>query len=1160
MKNLSNLMTWCLVALMAYSCTTDTTQDVFEQISADGTISVEASFEELDARTSLTDEGDNNYIIWDESDSITAIADDGTITECKISAIYDNRAVFRVPANTIYAVYPHQSTTSYSTATGEITYALPSTKSLSGDNTVFVKGENPMVAHLVDGALKFRNLCGFIQLQFTGSTEVTGITLSNTASNGDALQGAYQVDVTNANAPVLKATMLNATMNKLVGTTEGNVELNTTTPTSFYFAVPPRTYSKLKVVVKTTDGNYAIQGSNSVTVSRSRIKPINPINLDELTPTTDALDPITSGTYAGKVRLVLGSRGSGVSVWAKNDKVLVNGAEYSVILENEEPVLYVEPADSREYKVAYPTTTYDTENGTFTIPFTQFYSSTGMLYYPVIGFANEDATVDFTTECVLAKATVYGATTVKLQSVRLINKATKAIAGIYTPTKISNLGSSEVCDTGVTINLNNNTALRPSPTGRVLYFVIPKGSYTSGMTLRVSDNTYKYQEFTISGFTANTGGTIVDLGTFTYSPDANILYANHFDNMTWGGDIVGKKAGLGLGSTTTDAAPVASKGTELALQRKAYNAEGTAIYDRSNYNSFADNFVQAKNATTLKVSTSYLTNRGIDNWWCLFFGTEFNGYIGGGSADKQNRGMLSFPRLTAIDGAPAAVEVSFDFAMLSDADTDLILRVHEAIMSSMEIDGTAVNINGKTSTIRSCGDGGHVEHPYVYLTRARFADNKWHSVKMVLPVVSSYSQINFRPKTTTNSNNHYFIDNVVIRKIDYAYNDIVYVEPTTELGATTDDISKMRLAMGVTGGALNATSTSLQTVYKSFKSFGSVYISPSFGSVDQNDPESFDDAGWLAIAQNSKTVYDAAGVKVWCMHLPYGHQHLTTGYFDICSTTETTRKKAVALLKRIITAAAPIEAKYLLVHCNQFLKYPLTTTGINNQINAMAKSLYELQLHAEATGKSSIVVENMSWGVGSKASELASAVDKANAMTTSGKLTRQVKVAMDTGHATAAMMYANRKSNVTDVDIAAWVKTIGTRLGATHIQGNRGANTSVSSYSYSVIYDDHIYPYTEGDAATYPDGYDNSGATQVAKNGTTYYDINARNNVWGRFYQTVLKDCRYRGVFDYEASRLDLPTVKDDLGFYFRRGINPKTAAYTVYNLDYLIYDAYRKL
>ena len=1163
MKKLTHLITLCMVALLAYNCATDNTQDLLEEIN--GEISVEAYFEDLDSRTSLTDDGDGGSIVWDADDSITAIATDGTTTECKIVAMYDGHVVFRVPANTIYAVYPHLNSTSYTPSTGIITYALSSTKSLNGDDKVFVKGENPMVAKMSNNSLKFRNLCGYIQLQFTGSASVTGITLSNAANDGDALIGEYQVDMTNAESPVLNSSTLNAAMNKIAGSTNGEIALNTTTPTSFYFAVPPRTYSALKVIVKTTSGNYTITSNNSVTVNRSKIKPINTINLDNLTPTSDALDPIASGTYAGKVKLILGSRGSDVMAWSKNEKVLVNDAEYSIVVENETPIVYVNPIESREYKVVYPATIYDKTNGTFTIPFTQFYSSSGITYYPVVGFADESANVAFTTECILAKFTLKGTTSQKLRGIRLINKGTNAIAGIYTPSKIDNLSSSAVCDNGVTINCTNTTA--PNSNGRAFYFVIPKGSYTSGMTVRVSDATFKYQEFSIAGFTANTGGKIVDLGTYTYSPNANILYANHFDNMTWGGDIIGGKAGLGLGSTTTDFAPADSKGTELALQRKDANTPGTSTYDTNNYNCFTNSFVQAANATSLAVNVNYLKNRGIDNWWCLYYGAEYNGYIGGSPTDHSNRGILSFPLLTAIDGRSAAVELSFDFAMQSNAGSNVILRLHECVVESLTIDGKSVDVDYKTSTIRAfgstgSGEGGTLDHPYFYLTPKRFGDNKWHTVKIRLAVASSGSQFNFYPSVVRDVNNSFFIDNVVITKQAYKYEDAVYVEPTTELGSESDDISKMRLQVGSTGGALGVNANYIDALYKPSKNYGHTYISPGFGSVDQNDPEAFDDAHWLAVATNSKRVYDAAGVKVWCMHLPYGYQSVTSGYFDIASRTEDTRKKAVALLKRIVTAAAPLEAKYLLVHCNQYLKYPTGTLAslyLNAEITAMAKSLYELQLHAEATGVSTIVVENMSWGVGSKASELVSAVDKANAMTTSGALKRKVRIAMDTGHATASMMYANKSSNVTSKNIVEWVKTVGTRLGTTHIQGNRGANTSVASYSYSVIYDDHIYPGVEGTRASYPDGYVNDGTVQLT-GGTEHYDINARNNLWGEFYKAVLKDCRYRGVFDYESSRMDVPTVKDDAGLYFKRGVHPKTLSYSIYNFDYYIYDAYRKL
>ena len=1163
MKQLSHLMFLCLIALGINSCAIDNTQDLFEGIGNEE-ISVEAYFEGIGSRTSLVDDGDGGYIVWDTDDSITAIAADGTATECKITSTYDSHAVFNVPANTVYAVYPHLSSTSYSPSTDLINYALTSTKSLSGDDKVFVKGENAMVAKMENKALKFRNLCGYIQLQFTGSMSVTGITLCNSANDSDALIGEYQIDMTNPASPVLKSTTLNAAMNKIVGNPAGEITLNTTTPTSFYFAVPPRTYSALKIIVKTANGNYAITSNNDITVNRSKIKPINNINLDELTPTADALDPIASGTNAGKVKLLLGSRGSDILAWSKGEKILVNDTEYSIVLENEIPTIYVNPAENREYKVVYPATIYDKTNNTFTIPFTQFYSGSGITYYPVIGFADESANVAFTTECVLAKFTLKGTTSQKLRSVRLINNGSNAIAGIYTPSKIDNLSSSAVCDNGVTINCTNTTT--PNSNGRAFYFVIPKGSYTKGMTVRVSDATFKYQEFNIAGFTATTGGKIVDLGTYEYSPNANILYANHFDNMTWGGDIIGGKAGLGLGTSTTDLAPATSKGTELALQRKDANTPGTSVYDESNYNSFGNSFVQAANASSLLVDVSYLKNRGIDTWWCLYNGVEYNGYIGGGRSDFNNRSVISLPYFTALDGSSAAIEVSFDFAMQSNAGSDIIIRLNETVVDSFKIDGVAMDVNSKTSTIRAFGgEGGHIDHPYFYLSKKRFGDNKWHNVKIRAAVASSGSQINFFPLVVRDVNNHFFIDNVVVTKQSYNYEDAVYVEPTTELGSENDDISKMHLQVGSTGGALGVNATYIDNLYKHSKRFGHTYISPSFGSVDQNDPESFDDAHWLAVATNSKKVYDAAGVKVWCMHLPYGYQSKSSGYFDIASRTESTRKKAVALLKRIVAAAAPLEAKYLLVHCNQFLKY---TSGniiysesyyINKEIEAMAKSLYELQLYAEETGVSTIVVENMSWGVGSKASELASAVDKANAMTTSGALKRKIRIAMDTGHATAAMMYANRNGKVTDANIVEWVKTVGTRLGATHIQGNRGANTSVSSYSYSVIYDDHIFPGIEGTRASYPDDYNNDGTVQVT-GGSEHYDINARNNLWGEFYKAVLKDCRYRGVFDYESSRMDIPTAQDEIGMYYKRGVQPKTMAFCIYNFDYYIYDAYRKL
>ena len=880
----------------------------------------------------------------------------------------------------------------------------------------------------------------------------------------------------------------------------------------------------------------------------------------------DPFAPIEEGDYEGMVMLKLSNHGiNELTYWDSNDAFVVNNRIYYANFTDEgEAVVYVQPDSNNNYSVIYPSKLYDRLGRKFTLPFAQFYhaQNNGGAYLPAKGVANEQGVIEFSTDCFVAKVTIVGSAT--LRSIRLINKGEEALSGIFSANKIESLNNEDaVNNIGVTLNCYERGEATLSTAGTSFYLALPKGNFTQGMTLRVSDTNNRFQEYNINPFQSE-GGKVVELGTFTYQPDPSILYANHFDNMTWGGDIVGEKRGLGIGDTTFDTAPADSNGSEMALQIKEPSTSGTVLFDKSNYNYGSISYIQAKDASTIAVSKEYLENRGITDWWCLFYGSEYNGYIGGGDNEITNRGILVLPHLSKEDiGYSGRVEVSFDLAMLKDAGCNMRLRLTESILEKMTIDGEEIDVQQKSSKHLSLGgSNGSGTHPYFIIDKEYFGDNKWHKVTMRLGAISPGSHIPFYPIEVRDCNNRYFVDNVVVRKINYNYNDVVHVAPTTELGAVGEDISKMRLQVGTTGGALGVTATQLDNLYLYSKAYGQTYISPGFGSVDQKNPEAFDDAHWLAIAKNSKKVYDAAGVKVWCMHLPYGYQGTGTygDYFNICSPDEEKRQTAVALLKRIVTAASPLQAKWLLVHCNQHLLYPDTQEGIQAEINAMAKSLYELQLHAESKGVSSIVVENMSWGVGSKASELVAAVDMANAMTTNGALKREVRIAMDTGHATAAMSFANRNGKVTDANIVEWAKTMGPRLGATHIHGNRGADTSKATYSYSVIHDDHMFPTVEGYKAAYPSSYVNDGSSTCAAGKTYYYDINARNGIWGEFYKTLLKDCRYRGVFDYESSGLPVKTVQDIEGMYYKRNICPKSLARINYNFDYYIYDEFRKL
>lgn len=282
-----------LFALLFASCTTDTTSDIIAG-GKGKTIIIEASFE--GARTSLTDNGNGGEVAWGADDSISAITTSGKVSECKMLNCHNGIATFEVPEDIKYAVYPHSAATSYNTTSGLITFTLASEKSLSGTAEVFTDGENPMVGvyNIGEGVI-FRHLCGYIELNLKGSQKVYNITIRNAADNGDALIGAYNIDLSSPASPVLKSATLPATSNSIQGVVD-EAQLSTSKATPFYFVVPPRTYGNLEFVVRTSAGFYTLTSNNDIVVNRAKIRPIEAINLDTLTPEAATLEG--SGTSA----------------------------------------------------------------------------------------------------------------------------------------------------------------------------------------------------------------------------------------------------------------------------------------------------------------------------------------------------------------------------------------------------------------------------------------------------------------------------------------------------------------------------------------------------------------------------------------------------------------------------------------------------------------------------------------------------------------------------------------------------------------------------------------------------------------------------------------------------------------------------------------------
>uniref|UniRef100_UPI004055F572 GLUG motif-containing protein n=1 Tax=Alistipes sp. TaxID=1872444 RepID=UPI004055F572 len=294
MKNIYYYLILALsAAMLAIGCTEDLTTDESvglvngsdkEFMTVTAALEFDAPAEGEKSRATLVDDG-NGKVVWSEGDTIGAVSSDGTITECAAVSIDGSSAMFSVPTDTKYAIYPYNASQSFNVDTKKLSHSLVSTVTLDGSKRVFDDEQNTMVAHLSGDTLPFKHLCGYIEVKLTGSQVVKHIALRSNTKSWDALSGLGTLDISNPDEP--KITMgktSTSTFNWVYAACE-DVQLSDEA-TSFYFIVPPRTYENLTICVQTDKGSYSITSKNAITVNRAKIRPLAAINVDKLAHTT----------------------------------------------------------------------------------------------------------------------------------------------------------------------------------------------------------------------------------------------------------------------------------------------------------------------------------------------------------------------------------------------------------------------------------------------------------------------------------------------------------------------------------------------------------------------------------------------------------------------------------------------------------------------------------------------------------------------------------------------------------------------------------------------------------------------------------------------------------------------------------------------------------
>ena len=850
-----------------------------------------------------------------------------------------------------------------------------------------------------------------------------------------------------------------------------------------------------------------------------------------------------NGPAEGQITLQLGAKGfteesrvvlDGTKLtWEADEALIINRKKYYVEINNGKPVVHVDKAENGRYEAFYPELLFDKSDMAFTLPFSQFYSENTISpnSLPMYGVCEGGKTLNMDAMCGIIRLNIVGEG--YLTSIYVEDLSGNNIAGEYdfdgSSNEVSISDVKSISSQWVTLNCagKEDKGAALSSGGTKFHIVVPAGTYHNGFKIRISDRNRKKVEKRYGSSYTIEAGEILDLGTIAYEPDENLLYAQHFDNCTWGGDIVAGTKGLGRGSNATDLAPKSATGTEVAVRVKNSDTPGTEAVTDSEYSHYT------YNSGKLNLSKAYMRNRGLDDWRLLYYAREYKGYIcGGNPANRDNRGIFRTPFVKSMGNTPCIAEISFRICLeqgysgniqvsaVGDADGDKITNGSGLVFLNYWVDGKELDINPATS--KRLSQASQARNAII-IHAGDYAPGVWHDVKLKVGAFTNNTTLRIYPSIVREANNVFYIDDFVVTRIPYDYDeeDYTIVEPTTELGDPAEDVSRLRLRVGTTGSLTN------DALFSGSAALGYTYISPGFGSKE-NAATAY--SKWVESAEKGHALAEKHNRKIWCMHLPYGNQ-TEERYYDPCTPNEKERDSTVRYFSAIIRAARVLQPKFLLIHCNQTLQF-------NDGSNAenMARTLYELQLVADEIG-TQIAVENMSHGVGADSRVLAACVDQANAMTDKGKVKKPVMIAVDIGHANVYLSIVKDGRTVVD-----WLRDCGRRVGALHMHDNRGRDNDPTKRRFN---DDHLNP-----------GYPKTG--MLYKQGR--FGSIGENNLWGPLYHTLLKDCGYRGPFDFELSTRTYGTLSTLLGGAAEERtdqINSPWHASYVY--DTYVYPAYRK-
>ena len=681
------------------------------------------------------------------------------------------------------------------------------------------------------------------------------------------------------------------------------------------------------------------------------------------------LDLVTGEELAGDSRTA--HTGGGKLVWSNTDKVNVNNKVYGVVADGKSAHVYVPAAAS--YTVFYPAEIRTAANAMM-LQAAQFYAegSFGDKANPMYGTGTAESGVKLRSVCGVLKLTLTGSATIS--SIAVTDRSGGAVSGKFTFTSgTAALATNSVAHPTVVLNCTNVDGVKLTSSGKDFYIVLPAREYPSGLKISISDTSGR--AMVIDSATPRTikVNDILSTPTIAYAPASDLLFAEYFDKMVWGPDRYNQLKGFSNPSGAN------ATGYEISTSVKSYGD--------SNYGTDAIS-TDYQNPKTNVMTASYLKSRGLTNWEMLFQCRESYGALAVGHP-TSHRGMLRFPKLTNLaQGEVCKISLTFKVAFKGGTSCDPLLVYAVAgygpgVPIAYYLDGKKISTpkdgaywtyTQNTQPIPLLADNAVtmvnerliINHP----TNNEIKDAEWHTVRVDFGAVTRETVIIFQSYMPHTELSEYLLDDIEIRKIPYPYQDDA---EHFVIGGTVKDKTKLMFPLSVTIGYGGSWVTQL----KQITSTGAQYIDLGLGYGEFFEAD--EDGGYgkfkttcATKLQEMKAAFDAAGVKIWHIHMPgigLKYTKNSDGTYssannsnpvDFAHTTKDVRTDAVSRMKQMIEAVKVLDAEYLLIHPSGYNdggpedNYKYTST----RKSALVKSLEELGPAAQAVG-STLVIENL---------------------------------------------------------------------------------------------------------------------------------------------------------------------------------------------------------